>query len=195
MKKQQELIEWWHWSLYYIGAAKDLNELVLNKKDSKNLIVPAVYCFKHGLELFLKFLILNLPEKDFKKIHDLTKLRSDSLGIEFNSKQINNIKKILSEEDIEIGNYQDVKKFMEKQFTNIINRYSNFRVGKSKVRDSDNDLFRYPKNKKLIKWLQTADETKVKELSENISKDIKNAGDFISTFLFLHSNFLQKMNE
>ena len=200
---------WLYFSQSYLQIAKLACQELIHPKHNKRsdvksfwqyhteeLIIPIFYNIKHGIEIFIKTLILiidnkNNPDKP-DAIHDIYKLFN---GLKQKFKKLKLKPCVLEKDQITqkmIDNFpEDIDK-IEK----LIQEFYKVELLKSKIGndftiyDIQNDIFRYPNNKALIEvnWEETLPRFKkeeIEELKNNIKKlyNLFNSAGYIITIL------------
>ena len=172
-------MEYLGYSFSYLNAAF---ELVKNNDDRDNSLhmLPALFCYRHAIELFLKFLSVAGKQK-FNKDHNTKELIKTCVTIlqDIDKKQF---KKAANRFDIEQVTINKFILYNTSMLQKITKRYYfHLYVGKLKFEDKKNILLRYPDNLKLCKKI---DKISKKEIEE-IKKDIEGLRVFMIAFAFL----------
>ncbi|MDO8560088.1 MAG: hypothetical protein Q7S23_03595 [bacterium] len=137
----------------------------------RDLYVPIIFNIKHGLEIFIKTLVI-FQTGSYRPGHDLKKL-FDQLKLVFPQNitpLADRSGDIIEQADIDaVPNMLDeleglVYKYYQCEFVSVENKKIN-------VNDKENNVFRYPKNKAgMVVNLESVDEKSIKQVHEDIDK-------------------------
>lgn len=147
---------------------------------SANFLATAIYNFRHGMELFHKFL-LDGTGAGVPKMHDISYLLNSVYPLTLTKKQkIEAIKNL--ELELDENEFGEFYSSFQKRYEELYKRYT--------MGDKDNTSCRYPNIAKLEELkLFTEDDINI------LRNDVKFAKEFQKTFLALHSDFIQKLND
>lgn len=132
------------------------------------MLMPVIFNFKHGMELYLKALIMQVdPNQEYPTTHDLLRLL-DNLIVAI--KNTDNIKK------------KDILEILDKQLRSLIEKYyyGLYAFSSYKIEpDIKNEAERYPeyKNENCYKIGELCD-TVCKELLDGIKVDVINSQNY-----------------
>lgn len=163
----------------YLASLSSSGDVV---EDVKKFINPSIYApivfnIKHGIECSLKTLSYIIDEK-YRWSHDLNKLFVDFISKinKLNLKLVTDKRgnKITQEQIDQLPSHLDELKIKVSEFYELIFLPKAIREN-IKIFDSENDVFRYPKNKVDIEidWddlFQSVDETLIRSLVEKLNK-------------------------
>lgn len=165
-KKRLELkYEWYYFSLSYLYAAQTLINRAIeeNTVESKMQIIPAIYNFKHAIELSIKFLY-RFIENDFGKNHDIATLHEAVLE-KLQRYSGLRIKEYVKNKNSEEITEEKLKKVIDEAIENLsslVNKYY-FQTPLTKIlkneqffiEDQGNELFRYPEARNITFYFQS----------------------------------------
>ncbi len=171
-KSEQTYYEWFFYAMSFLGLAKIgcrelidqkyrdkdfLTEDLLYDTESRLLLIPIFFNFKHALELFIKAVGVNI-DSNYWNEHDLDYLLEDL------ESRVKNLFKNENKNEV-FQRIEELKLIVKKYFL------YNFLENMKPIKDYNNELFRYPSSKRGIKIsqeLENFDTTKVKEILDDI---------------------------
>lgn len=151
--------EWFYFSYSYLRAAKTLLETALNKEDldTRLNLVPALYNFRHSIELCLKYLHISTGGGYFKE-HDIALLYEQVLK-RLRTNLNSNILQFISERSLKNITKEQMESLINDEIetlSSMVNKYY-FQTPLQKslggdgyfIIDHENEVFRYPEAKNV----------------------------------------------
>lgn len=186
--EKSDVLEWWFWSLSYLRSADALLEDG-NREVDDGLgglsVVPAYYCLRHGLELFLKFMVLASGEQ-VTRIHDLRRIAKLVLPADLSANQARLLAR-LADTDAETIR-SALPAHIERRLMGLVYKYE--RIIDDAPQDTQNTHMRYP-SPTVDRWVRSL---KSEDLQE-FRHDIQEASELVCMFLASYSNLVTRLLE